>query len=70
MVEINHVDRRNFDRNLANIGPCNPADGAYSPNGNALYFLTMHPTHGFQWDREVMGEEEDIEGVPGIRPTG
>ena len=58
-TEVNHVDRRNFDRNLANIGPCNPAGEAYSPSKNALYFLTLHP-NGFQWDREIMGETKDI----------
>ena len=69
MTKVNQVDRRNFDRNLADIGPCNPAGEAYSPSKNALYFLTLHP-NGFQWDREIMGETEDIEGVSDIRPIG
>ena len=70
LVEVNQVDRSNFDRNLENIGPCSPAEGAYSPNKNALYYLTLHPTHGFQWDREIMGEKGDIKGLPGVPPTG
>ena len=70
MEEVNHVDKRNFDRNLANIRPCNPADDTYSANKITFYFLTLHLTHGFQGDREIIGEEVDVEGVPGIRPTG
>ncbi|XP_050916744.1 uncharacterized protein LOC127131899 [Lathyrus oleraceus] len=42
MAEVNHVDR-----NLAHIGPCHPAEEGYTPNKNALYFLTLHP-NGFQ----------------------
>ena len=55
-----------FDKNLANIGPCGSADHAYSPSNKALYFLNFHPTNGFQWDREIMGEEDNVEGVPGL----
>ena len=69
MEEINHVDKRNFDRNMANIGPCNPKEEAFEPNKNALYFLILHP-NGFQWDGEIMGDEKDVEGVPGVRSTG
>ena len=70
MAEVNHVDRRNFDRHLANIGPCTAAEGASAPSNNAMYFLTLHPTHGFYWDKENMGPDEDVLGVPGMRPTG
>ena len=70
MAEMNQVDRKNFDRNMANIGPCSAADGAYASNNNAMYFLTLHPRHGFCWDREILGKEDDALGLPGIRPTG
>ena len=63
MPKVNHVDRRHFDRKLANIRPCNSADHAYSPSNKALYFFNLYPTHGFQWDREIMGEEDDVEEV-------
>jgi hypothetical protein len=68
MAEVNHVDKKNFDRNLAHIGPCHPAEEGYAPNKNALYFLTLHP-NGFQWDREIMGDPEEGESSE-IRPTG
>lgn len=68
MAEVNHVDKKNFDRNLAHIGPCHPAEDIYSPNKNALYFLTLHP-NGFQWDREIMGDPEEGESSE-VRPTG
>lgn len=67
-AEVNHVNKRNFDRNLVHIGPCYPAEEGYAPNKNALYFLTLHP-NGFQWDREIMGDPEIGESSE-IRPTG
>ena len=54
---------------MDNIWPCNPTEEALEPNKNALYFLTLHP-NGFQWDREIMGDEEEVEGASGVRPTG
>lgn len=47
MAEVNHVDKRNFDRNLANIAPCAPAELAYMPLEEAFFSLNLHPTHGF-----------------------
>lgn len=58
MAEVNYVDRSNFKKNLAHIAPCNPAGFEFSPADNAFFSLYLHPTHGFQWDREVIGEEE------------
>ena len=68
-AKVNHVERRNFDRNMANIGPCNPAEEGFEPNKNALYFLTLHPT-GFQWDREIMWDGQEIEETSSVQPTG
>lgn len=31
MDEVNHVDRRNFDKNLGNIGPCRAVDFVSTP---------------------------------------
>lgn len=69
IVEVNHVDRRNFGRNLANICPCNLAGDFYSPSKNALYFLKLCH-NGFQWDREIMSEDNDKEGSQEILPVG
>src|SRR4051812_10353614 len=72
MSEVNQVNKTSFDKNLANIGPCQAAEDIYSPNKNALYYLSLHP-NGFQWNRKIMGVSEDaepIEGLPGTRPTG
>lgn len=66
MDEVNHVDKRHFDRNLANITPYSPAGFPYMPFDKAFYSLNLHPTHGFNWDREVMGEVDEVEGVPGL----
>src|SRR4051812_18107243 len=46
MAEVNQVNKTNFDRNLANIGPCHAAEDIYTPNKNALYYLSLH-TNGF-----------------------
>src|SRR3954470_17032800 len=72
MAEVNQVNKSNFDRNLANIGPCHAAEEMYTPNKNALYYLTLHP-NGFQWDREIMDGPTDtapLEDHAAIRPTG
>lgn len=31
MVEVNQVDKRNFDKNLSNTAPCTPSGFAYMP---------------------------------------
>lgn len=55
---INHVDICQFDQHLANIAPCDPASFAFIPRDNAYCSLYLHPTNGFQWDREVVGEDD------------
>ena len=47
MAEVNHVDKRNFDKNLAKIAPCIPAETGYEPLEKAFFSLNLHPTHGF-----------------------
>lgn len=59
MVEVNHVDKHHFDNNLANIAPCSPVGFPYMPFDKAFYFLNLHSTHGFDWDREIMGDEDN-----------
>lgn len=54
--EVNHVDMRNFNKNLANIAPCTPERFAYMTLKEAFYSLKLHSTHVFTWDREQMGE--------------
>lgn len=58
MEEVNHVDRSNFEKDLAHIAPCNPAGFDFTLADNALCSLYLHLTHGFQWDKEVVGEED------------
>lgn len=51
MAKVNHVDKRNFDKNLDNISPCTPIGFAYIPLEEEFYSLKLHPTHGFIWYR-------------------
>lgn len=51
MAEVNHVDRRNFDKSLASIALCSLAGFAYMPLEEEFYSLKLHLTHGFIWDR-------------------
>lgn len=68
---INHVDRRQFDKHLANIASCDPSNFAFTPDDNAYYSLYLHPTNGFQWDHEVVGEDDfGYIGTSGVDPTG
>lgn len=50
---INHIDKHQFDKHLANIAPCDPTDFAFTPDENAYYSLYLHPNNGFRWDKEV-----------------
>lgn len=68
LVEVNHVDKYSFDKELARITPCTPVGFAYRPSNKAFYSLHLHPLYGFTWDREEDGEETEIEGILGIRP--
>lgn len=68
MAEVNHVNKRNLDRNLANIVPCAPVELAYMPLKEAVFSLILHLTHGFTWGREIMGGKFFDSDV--IRPTG
>lgn len=71
MAEVNHVDRSSFDRNLAHIAPCIPAGFDLSLADNAFFSLHLHPTYGFQWDREMVGVEDfSYGGTEGIQLTG
>lgn len=47
MEEVNHVDRRNFDKNLANIASCSLVGFTYMPLEEAFYSLKLYLTHGF-----------------------
>lgn len=58
MAEVNQVDSRHFDKHLAHIALCNPAVFDFTPAEDTLCSLYLHPTHGFQWDRELVGEED------------
>ena len=68
---INHVDMRQFDKHLANIAPYDPNSFAFTPEDNAYYSLYLHPSNGFHWDCEVVGEDDfGYIGTSGINPTG
>lgn len=65
------MDRSNFKKNLAHIAPCSPTGFDFTPADNAFCSLYLHPTHGFQWDRKVVGEEDfGYGGTKFIQPTG
>lgn len=44
---INHVNRRQFDKHLANIALCDPTNFAFTPDDNAYCSLYLHPNNGF-----------------------
>lgn len=70
-THINHVDMRQFDKHLAIIAPCDPASFAFTPDDDAYCSLYLHPTNGFHWDREVVGEDSfGYIGTLGVDPTG
>ena len=71
-VPVNHVDGIEFDKNLAHIAPCTPAEFNFTPDDNTWCSLYLHPVEGFRWDREVLREEGDVPyfGEPEVDPTG
>lgn len=71
MDEVNHVDKSKFKQNLTHITPCNPAGFDFSPTDNTFFSFYLHPTHGFQWNKEVVDKEDfGYGGTKGIQPTG
>lgn len=64
-AEVNHVDKRNFYKNLANIAPCIPVGFVHMPLEEEFYSLKLHPTHGFMWDVQIMS----VRSYDTIRPT-
>lgn len=68
---INNVDRRQFDKDLANIAPCDSANFAFTLDDNAYCSLYLDPTNDFQWDREVVGEDDfRYIGTSGVDTVG
>lgn len=51
MAEVNHVDKRKFDQNLANMAPCIPVGLTYMLLEEAFYSLKLYSTYRFTWDR-------------------
>lgn len=70
MAEVNYMDKRHFDKNLENIASCSPVRFTFVPTDTTLYSLYLHPTHSFQWDREVVGEDLEFRGTLGVQPIG
>src|ERR1043165_3798198 len=64
MADINNVDQNQFDRKLANIAPCQPAEEMYANLNEALVSLKLHETHGFVWDVESLEDPYTEEPVP------
>lgn len=56
LTEVNHVDKKNFDRKLANIMPRTPKYMPFSLDGDVFHSMKLHPTHEFTWKYETMGE--------------
>lgn len=68
---INHVDRHQFNKHLTNITPCDLTSFAFTPDDDAYCSLYLHPTNGFHWDREVVGEYDfGYIGTSGVGPIG
>ena len=64
-ADVNNVGKKQFDRKLANISPCQPAEDVYANLDEAFVSLKLHETHGFIWDVERL-EDPYCDN----RPTG
>ena len=65
MAEVSNVEKKQFDRKLANISPCQPAEDVYANLDEAFVSLKLHETHGFMWDVEPLEDPYCTN-----RPTG
>ena len=63
MADVNNVDKKQFDRKLANISPCQPAEDVYANLDEAFISLKLHGTHGFMLDVEPL-EDSYCENRP------
>lgn len=66
LAHVNNVGKKEFERKLANIPPCLPAEDIYSDLSEAFVSLTLHETPGFICDVESLDEPLYEE----VRPTG
>ncbi|KAI5397465.1 hypothetical protein KIW84_063329 [Lathyrus oleraceus] len=57
MVDVNNVGKKEYERKLANISPCFPAEDVYANLSEAFVSLTLHETHGFIWDVERLDDQ-------------
>lgn len=56
MAEVNHV----------NIASCSPDGFTFAPIDTTFYSLYLYPTHGFQWDIEVVGKDLEFGGTSNV----
>lgn len=42
LVDLNHIDKNNFDIQLANISPCTPVVTRFSLQGDVYYLIKLH----------------------------
>lgn len=68
MAEVIKVNKNHFDRNLVKILPCYVAEDTYTPQKYAMYFLNLHPNHGFILEKGYMGYHTVEEGS--VSPIG
>jgi hypothetical protein len=59
LSEQNTITKQTFDKNLAMIAPCGDKDSAFdrAVSENVYHSVTLHPTHGFCWEREEIDNE-------------
>lgn len=54
-AKVNHVDKRNFDRQLENISPCLPKGTDFEFKGaNMYYSINLHTLYVFTWEYETI----------------
>jgi len=53
LAEVNHVSKKTFDKNLANIAPCAPAESEYIDVKRDFCSIKLDPTHGLRWEKDL-----------------
>lgn len=54
IADVNHIDKLNFDRKLANISPCKPVGEEFNSEGCEVYYtMNLHPRYKLTWEYET-----------------
>jgi len=57
LAEVNNINEKNLDKQLASIPPCISLGPGYEVQENEMFSMKLHPNVGFIWYRAVIDQD-------------